>query len=629
MAIERVALPGNLLDRVEALEAQLHNLMLDAATLQTRPIADQEGGSLLSGWVATGSAFRDVLGRVILDAELPGITVGSGGIIRSADFESGMRGFRIDGGQAEFNNIIARGTIEAEAGSIGGWAIGPDVLTGGNARLESDGRLALGTGDEIVILDATSAAWRLWAGDSDGDDAPFRVSRSGEVWAEAIHVRGTIEAATFAAEGMSAAAGSLIVSHSAGTLATDYATGGTLEVESPPSGAWLFSDGDIVRLGDGLHTTWVRVQRTATVNRYTTSVLQGDDPATYATGTVAIDYGQGGDGWLLLTAEGAESPRLSILTHGGAPWSDATEHVRLGLLEGLSDPIFGSLSGWGLWAENAYLTGGIRAMNGSIEGVLDMMDGGEIRLGIGTVGSDFTGLRLYRAPGGIYRLDGVNGGTVQAYFDSDGSIRAGQDAVTINRDGIRLDPILGKFGSGWLVWEHDDTVQMEMRISVDLGTATGAVIATPLPFTLDVPDVLIKGTQITYNGDLRPVRGGTTHTGYVVVPMIPGGSNDAWDGDPISEGTYTVSVADWGVPSDAVMVHVRIAASWATPGSCYAFVKYPGGGGPDYGPTADGGSTAAIDSAVGWVNVKNGEIEVVIYGDDATHVWLTILAYAI
>jgi hypothetical protein len=59
-----------------------------------------------------------------------------------------------------------------------------------------------------------------------------------------------------------------------------------------------------------------------------------------------------------MTASEDDSPYLDILTHSGSPWSSISTKVRLGNLSGISDEDFGgSLSGYGLYAENVYLKG--------------------------------------------------------------------------------------------------------------------------------------------------------------------------------------------------------------------------------------------------------------------------------
>ncbi len=73
----------------------------------------------------------------------------------------------------------------------------------------------------------------------------------------------------------------------------------------------------------------------------------------------------------------------------------------------------------------------------SITSDMGTITAGEIRLGSGTVGTDFTGLRLYKS-GTTYRMEGVNAGTPQAYFDSDGKLKVGQATIVMDKDGISI-----------------------------------------------------------------------------------------------------------------------------------------------------------------------------------------------
>jgi hypothetical protein len=123
------------------------------------------------------------------------IILGNQGIIRSENYVTGLSGWAVRAdGSAEFSNAVVRGTIEATLGSIGGWTIGAVSLTGGDAVLHSSGYLSLGTGDNIVRLDAMDPDHRVWIGSSVAAHAPFRVTRTGALTALGATIVGTIEA---------------------------------------------------------------------------------------------------------------------------------------------------------------------------------------------------------------------------------------------------------------------------------------------------------------------------------------------------------------------------------------------------------------------------------------------------
>ena len=92
--------------------------------------------------------------------------------------------FRVSkGGALTATSATITGTITATAGAIGGWTIGASTLSGGDATLGSSGYLDLGTGNDIVRLDASNATYRLWIGNATAASAPFRITKAGYVTA--------------------------------------------------------------------------------------------------------------------------------------------------------------------------------------------------------------------------------------------------------------------------------------------------------------------------------------------------------------------------------------------------------------------------------------------------------------
>ena len=91
---------------------------------------------------------------------------------------------------------VISGTITAELGAIGGWTIKADALVGGAAELNSAGYLFLGTGSDIVVLDAAHATHRIWVGDAVAADAPFSVTKAGVLTAQGATIEGALTATT-------------------------------------------------------------------------------------------------------------------------------------------------------------------------------------------------------------------------------------------------------------------------------------------------------------------------------------------------------------------------------------------------------------------------------------------------
>ena len=79
--------------------------------------------------------------------------------------------------------VTPAGALTATAGAMGGWTIGASTLSGGDATLGSSGYLDLGTGNDIVRLDASNATYRLWIGNATAASAPFRITKAGYVTA--------------------------------------------------------------------------------------------------------------------------------------------------------------------------------------------------------------------------------------------------------------------------------------------------------------------------------------------------------------------------------------------------------------------------------------------------------------
>lgn len=115
--------------------------------------------------------------------------------VQSPNYIPGQYGFTLNpDGSAEFQDIVATGditasTITASSGTIGGFTIGATTLTGTNLVLDSnDQRISLGSGNDIVILDANDATYRLWAGHATAGSAPFYVTKAGAVVASDITI---------------------------------------------------------------------------------------------------------------------------------------------------------------------------------------------------------------------------------------------------------------------------------------------------------------------------------------------------------------------------------------------------------------------------------------------------------
>lgn len=284
---------------------------------------------------------------------------------RSPNFVSGSTGWQIsEDGSAEFNDVVVRGTLYATVGEIGGWTINADNITGGNAVLHSSGYLLLGAGDDVVRVDAQDATWRLWVGDATGGDAPFRVSKTGEVWANNITARGEIRTAVLRYDEVHATSGMLLVTPNAAKLSVDLLTGSMGYFNVGEAGR--FAANDVVRLKDGTNDVWLTVTEDGGDGTYGYTLSSGSEDVTFEAGTAVVGYGASGEGGVLLDAVDANAPFVDVFTHAGSPWSSITTKTRMGNLAGITDADLNP-SGYGLYCDNVFLKGALVAEDVTID----------------------------------------------------------------------------------------------------------------------------------------------------------------------------------------------------------------------------------------------------------------------
>ena len=245
----------------------------------------------IGGWTI-GAA--DLTGGDATLAAAGTLTLGTGDDVIVLDASAAL--YRLWAGDAVAADapfsVTKAGVLAATSGTIGGWTLSAASLTGGDAVLAAAGSLTLGTGDDVAVLSAADALYRLWAGDATPADAPFSVTKLGDLVARNADIRGTIRTSVFELGQVQATAGTQLVTKSAGKIATDYVVqDNLLVIETPEAGGWLFETDDWIRItampigGAVVGTTWVQVTRTATLNEYATSGSL--DGATYPAGTVA------------------------------------------------------------------------------------------------------------------------------------------------------------------------------------------------------------------------------------------------------------------------------------------------------------------------------------------------------
>jgi hypothetical protein len=104
----------------------------------------------------------------------------------SAPFSVDMNGALVASG------ATISGTITATSGTIGGWNIGATTLSNNNTTLDSGGSVRVGTGNDIAILNALDANYRIWVGNATPASAPFSVKKNGDVLCNNLTATGSI-----------------------------------------------------------------------------------------------------------------------------------------------------------------------------------------------------------------------------------------------------------------------------------------------------------------------------------------------------------------------------------------------------------------------------------------------------
>lgn len=210
----------------------------------------------------------------------------------------------------------------------------------------------------------------------------WQINNSGNAEFENLTARGSLKSTVFVYDEINAQGGSLIIAASGSThtaLNITPTIGSSLILpisRQYPGQPAVFKVNDTLRvkthIGDGtLANLWLKIVSLDTTNSefisYTTTVLTNTWPVTtymLPSATAVVNYGVKNGGHILLAADDSglgQSPYIDVITNEGDSIHDGAQRVRvrLGNLGGITNvPQFGgSLSGYGLYAENAYLTG--------------------------------------------------------------------------------------------------------------------------------------------------------------------------------------------------------------------------------------------------------------------------------
>lgn len=236
-------------------------------------------------------------------------------------FVSGLTGWQISHqGNAEFNNIWARGELHATV------FVKDEVhATGGTLLVKTAGKLY-----DDAAIDSTTVDTDTW-------EVNTGVGGFGTTWDVATGVGGFGTTWDY-------------------NIILNY-----IDIEDPPSGPGLyFQRYDVVRskteIDTGVTDFWLEViygRQMDGYSRYSITKRSGTD-GTIPAGTAIVEYGQVGDGVILLTSDLNYAPYIDVFTVGPNVWAgDAgsiVPHMRMGRLDGVGVTAVSGIEQYGMIA---------------------------------------------------------------------------------------------------------------------------------------------------------------------------------------------------------------------------------------------------------------------------------------
>ena len=177
----------------------------------------------------------------------------------------------------------------------------------------------------------------------------FQITSSGNAEFQNIRARGKIVTSVFEKGAISSVGGIFAVLDS-DVLEEDMTASSTTMVIS---GDTTFTTNDILRIKVGTDDEWLEVTavdgNTYTVARDKVGDYGSSCPA-WKKGTCVVNYGQSGEGGIIMTSSEIYSPYMDFFTHTGSPWSSLVNKTRIGNLDGIA-----GASGYGIWGGDGYL----------------------------------------------------------------------------------------------------------------------------------------------------------------------------------------------------------------------------------------------------------------------------------
>jgi hypothetical protein len=220
------------------------------------------------------------------------------------------------------------------------------------------------TTDDAKIGNILVTKNSVQSGDYISESSGFKISDNGFAEFENVRVRGRISSSVFESDRISAVGGKLYVGNSS-VLSTDVdSSNTTITVENS-----VFFLNEVLTIKDGTNQEWMLVTDVSDAPTY---IVSRDISDSYITnpswnkGTAIVSTGVGGSGYtesgfILLDAISNYSPFIDINLRDSEVYDDVTTKVRLGNLAGITDSLYGTLSGYGLYSDNVYLRGKLYA----------------------------------------------------------------------------------------------------------------------------------------------------------------------------------------------------------------------------------------------------------------------------
>jgi len=216
----------------------------------------------------------------------------------------------------------------------------------------------------------------------------FAIQDNGFAEFENVTIRGALRSSVFEYDTVSVVGGQLLVSPASVLDADMTALDNSTLIAKDNS----FSVNEVVRIKEGNNNEYLLITDISSAPTYcVTRDLAGTygadtNPAWttgVAVGSMGIGTGAGtavNTGFINMDTVSGNSPYIDILKRNSTYYSDYSIKSRLGNLDGIFDPLFPDIGGFGLYADNVFLKGClyIAGSNWSHENDGTKIDGGEI-----------------------------------------------------------------------------------------------------------------------------------------------------------------------------------------------------------------------------------------------------------